>query len=67
MSKSTKYLLYFIAMFSAFSAVGTLISSMIGGHDVPCKIVIGGLACGFILTYLVRSYDNDKDDFMPKK
>ncbi len=66
MSKATRRIILFIALFSVFSSVSALIYKLLTKVDVPTYPIIGGFACGFVLTYLVRSYDND-DDFMPKK
>ena len=66
MSKSTRNILLFLSLFSVFSSVSGLIYKYILHADVPMFPIIGGLICGFVLTYLVTSYKKD-DDFMPKK
>lgn len=66
MSKSTRNILLFVALFSVFSSVSGLIYKFILHADVPMFPIAGGLICGFVLTYLVTSYNKD-DDFMPKK
>nr|WP_314278086.1 hypothetical protein [uncultured Peptostreptococcus sp.] len=66
MKKSTRNLLLFVALFSVFSSVSGLIYKFILHENVPMFPIIGGLVCGFVLTYLVTSYNKD-DDFMPKK
>lgn len=66
MSKTTRKLMLFIAFFSIISAMGALGYKMIYNVNMPWFVIIGGILSGFILTYLVKTYDSD-DDFMPKK
>ncbi|MDY4127456.1 hypothetical protein [Peptostreptococcus porci] len=65
MSKATKTLMMFIALFSIVTSSGTLAYKLVFNPKMPWFVIIGGLFCGLVLTYLVKSYDSD-DDFMPK-
>lgn len=65
MSKSTRKIIMFIALFSVFSSMSTLIYKTIYKLDIPWFLIAGGLICGLVLAYLIRSYDSD-DDYMPK-
>lgn len=65
MSKATKSLMMFIALFSIVTSSGALAYKLVFNPKMPWFVIIGGLFCGLVLTYLVKSYDSD-DDFMPK-
>ncbi|WP_101772893.1 hypothetical protein [Peptostreptococcus faecalis] len=65
MGKSTRKIIMFIALFSIISSASALIYKVIYNTDLSWLAILGGLACGFILTFLIKSYDSD-DDYMPK-